>query len=142
MINIFNHRRDFHGITNRKYDEDFATDKKKKGPYVIKRTKFRSFIETKGFKLYFKLPHDFKRIVGINHHHKHYENHEFMISDLNKRKKYGLYVAGGQDNVPNMHQIYFDVIWGGDREPVGVIMVWFQAVTKYVSMLGYNEFQH
>ena len=41
-----------------------------------------------------------------------------------------------------MHQINFDVIWGGEGEPVGVIMVWFQVVTKYVSMLGCNEFQH
>ena len=77
-INIFDHRRDFHGITNGKYDEDFATGTKKM-LYVIKHTKLRSLIETEGFKLYFKLPHDFKRIVGINHHHKHYENHESMI---------------------------------------------------------------
>ena len=109
---------------------------------MIKHTEFRSFIGTKGFKLYFNLPHDFKRIFGINHRRKHYENHEFMISDLSKHKKYGLYVEGGQDNIPNMHKIYFDVIWVGDGQPVGVIMVWFQVVTKYVSMLGCNGFQH
>ena len=140
-INIFNHRRDFSGITNGKYDEDFATGTKKM-LYVIKHTKFRSFIETKGFNLILNLPHDFKRIVEINHRRNHYENHEIMISDLSKHKKYGLYVTGGQDNITNMHQIYFDVIWGGDGEPVGVIMVWFQVVTKYVSMLGCNGFQH
>ena len=99
-------------------------------------------IEHKGFKLYLQFTHDFKRIVGISHRDKHYENHEFVISDLSKRKKFGFYVAGGQDNVPNMHQIYFNVIWGGDGETIGLIMVWFQIVTKYVFVLGCNSFHH
>ena len=142
IINIFDHRHDFHVVTKGKYGGDLTTDTKKKALCATKHSKFRSFIGIKGFELYLNLLHDFKRIFGINHRRNHYENHEFMILDLSKHKKYGLYVAGRQDNVPNMHQIYFDVIWGEEGGPVGVIMVWFQVVTKYVSMLGCNGFQH